>query len=109
MKTVIERLQNQLKKCRDHHNDSVWTNIQRRINVKTFNTDEGIAVLADFSSMLNLYMKSKYNSATNSHSVLTIYVVLHNRKDVSIVTEGGETNYIVNECGIFYFFGDTLS
>ena len=109
MKTVIERLKNHLKKCREHHNDAVWTNIQQRINIKAFNMDKDFAVLADFSAMVKLYTKSKDNSATNAHAVLEIYVVLHNRKYIYVVKEGEETKHSVNECDVFCLFGDTLS
>ena len=103
MNTVIERIKNHPEKCREHHNNAVWTNLQRRINIKTFNADKEIAFLVDFSAMVNLYAKSKDNSDTNTHAILAIYVVLHNRKDVSIVTEGRETKHSVNECDIFTF------
>jgi hypothetical protein len=108
MSNVVKKLIEQLETCRKHYKEYSWINLMRRIDTNTFKANE-LNVYTDFSASLNLRADQAICGATDRHAVLAIFVILHSRRDVTVQKDGKDVSISVNECDVWYFFGDTLS
>ena len=109
IKEVVNRLATQLTIARTHFSHGNWLNMTRRLDTNTFSTSE-LLVFTDFSATMDLHAAKADNSSVNNHAVLAIYVVLYSPRDVNVKLDNGEVQTKrVNECDVWYFFGESMS
>jgi hypothetical protein len=101
---VVARFKRNLEECRKHHSNKQWTRIQRDIDTGWIPRGY-LLILTDFSATLALRAKAADNSSVDGHAVLAIYVVCSNSRIVE-TPKGKKT---INDCDVWYFFGDTIS
>jgi hypothetical protein len=87
----------------------IWLRMVRQNDIRTFWGLFELLIFTDFSSTVDLFASQTDNSSQNAHAVLAIFVVLSNRRDVRIKRDGRFVTKSINDCDVWYFFGDTIS
>jgi hypothetical protein len=101
---VVRLLNDNLERCRRHYGHKEWIRIAKTIDTGWIDRDS-LLIFTDFSASMVLRAKAALNSSVDGHAVLAIFVVCYGSRKVT--TPAGEKT--VNDCDVWYFFGDTKS
>jgi hypothetical protein len=68
-----------------------------------------LLIFTDFSATCDLHAAKLDNCSQDAHAVLAIFVVCHSPRFVTVKQEEEDVRHRLNDCDVWYFFGDTIS
>ena len=81
-----------------------------RIDLTMSNPNKHRVICTDFGATLDLGAVEKGNCSVDNHSVMCIFFVVSNWREVEYVNiKGNADKTITNDCDKWIFFGDTIS
>jgi hypothetical protein len=109
LKDVLVRFKIQLQKSRTHFNESEWLRNAQKVNKVTLTRNESL-MFTDFSATCDLHAAKLDNCSQDTHAVLSMFVLRHSSRFVTVQQEDGEdVGHQINDCDVWHFFGDTIS
>ena len=109
VKTILQKLIEQLEICRVHQVQYKWVNHARKLDFTMSNNVTQVTA-TDFGATLNLRASQADNCSVDNHAVICILFVLSDWRVVKYFKEGGEMDEtITNDCDKWIFMADTLS
>jgi hypothetical protein len=106
---ALEKFQDILESAREHHWNTEWGSLMRRIDIWTCK-EFGCVKMHDFSASPDLKSNNTLNSSESIHCIYEILLAIYNPREVEVIDlKGNSVTHRICQCEAFHVIGETIS